>query len=266
MPMIGHLTRRTIAMKKEHKGSTRRAAALPEDLNKRLAVYALAAGAAGVGVLALAMPAEATIIGSSENIVVDLSHPNETLAITGGPTLNFHLNDREPGANSYFISLQGAGIGIPSPRTGLEMALPIPRGALFGPNQFSIQFGPRSRSVTHSFLWGSEVNLAGFQGIDGYGHSFRTLVSRHPGYLGFEWNGHVGWLALDMPGSGFAVQVTEYAYDTVPGQSITVGAAAASEPSTPTLVLLALGALGLAALRKRRRSEASSQQPDAVSR
>jgi hypothetical protein len=42
--------------------SKRRATALPEKLEKRLKGYALAAGAAGVGVLALAPPAQASNI------------------------------------------------------------------------------------------------------------------------------------------------------------------------------------------------------------
>jgi hypothetical protein len=255
-------------MRNERGARSGKKESVSKDLEKRLEGYALAA-AAGLGVLALAMPAEATIIGSSENIVVDLSHPNETLAITGGPTLNFHLNDFEPRSPAYFISVQGAGIGIPSPNDGLTNALRIPHGAMFGPNQRSIQFGPRPGTLIDSFQWQGQVHLAGFQRIDGYGDSFRTLIAHHQGYLGFEWNGHVGWAELQItgsPGAHLAAHITEYAYDTVPGQSITVGAAAAGEPSTPTLVLLALGALGLAALRKRKRSAASRQEADAVSR
>jgi len=49
-------------MKTKKRVSTRKSAALSESVNKRLTAYALAAGAAGVGVLALAEPARADII------------------------------------------------------------------------------------------------------------------------------------------------------------------------------------------------------------
>ena len=76
-------------MRTENGLSTRKSVTLPEGVNKRLTAYALAAGAAGVGVLALAQPAEADIIVKSENIVINSSHPNETLTIVGSHRLSF---------------------------------------------------------------------------------------------------------------------------------------------------------------------------------
>ena len=81
-------------MRTENGVSTRKSVTLPEGVNKRLTAYALAAGAAGVGVLALAQPAEADIIVKSENIVINSSHPNETLTIVGSHRLSFGFVSR----------------------------------------------------------------------------------------------------------------------------------------------------------------------------
>ena len=92
------------------------------------------------------------------------------------------------------------------------------------------------------------------------------------GYLGFEFkvNGaeHFGWARISVVDRGIGKLggvVSEFAYNTVPGQSIlagqtSAGAVAGPSQSTPepgTLGLLALGAVGLRFAKKRRRSFAS---------
>jgi hypothetical protein len=61
-------------MKKARKAVEREASRMPEHLEKRLAGYVLAAGAAGVGVLALAQPAQADIIVSTTPIAITPAH------------------------------------------------------------------------------------------------------------------------------------------------------------------------------------------------
>jgi hypothetical protein len=229
-------------MRKESGTGPEQEKAVSKDLEKRLEGYALAA-AAGLGVLALAMPAEATIISSSENIVVNGSHPSDTLAIPGGPTLNFHFSayslSHPFGGESITANiLRAPGYILLRDFGGVQ---PLPAGF-----QLSANFN------SGSDRWAAGSILAG--GPRPYRFGYFTAYGR-PGFLGFKSGGRVGWAAVDVTGSisanNLAAHITGYAFDTVPGQSITVGAAAASEPSTPTLVLLALGALGLAALRKR---------------
>jgi len=85
------------------------------------------------------------------------------------------------------------------------------------------------------------------------------------GYLGFKFpsNGKndFGWAKMSCSPYG-TCHITEFAYDTVPGQTIEAGQTSAI-PEPGTLSLLALGAAGLAVLRKRKRSAVSRQQPQA---
>jgi hypothetical protein len=220
-------------------------------LEKRLEGYALAA-AAGLGVLALAMPAEATIISSSENIVVNRSHPKESLVIPGGPILHFGFLTSQGGQPKQLVGeyIQVTATGVRHAHILQQSAspfgaFPIPAGAQLRANQ--VQSGLR---WSPSYI----ATVAGHRLSNGFGY-FRTIVNGRPGFLGFKEGSRVGWAAVEITGSGtandLAAHITEYAYDTVPGQSIRVGAAAASEPSTPALVLLAFGALGLGELRSR---------------
>jgi hypothetical protein len=249
-------------MRTERGAGSEKKEAVSKDLEKRLEGYALAA-AAGLGVLALAMPAEATIIGSSENIVVNGSHPNESLAIPGGPTLHFGFLTSMGGQPKQlvgeYIHVTGpAGAHILQHSGSPFGAFPLSAGAQLRANevQIGLRWSPSSAGAT----------VAGKTLTDMFGY-FRTIVNGHPGFLGFKSGSRVGWAAVDITGSfsanNLTAHITDYAFDTVPGQSIIVGAARASEPSTPTLVLLALGALGLGELRRRKRSAASRQQPAA---
>jgi hypothetical protein len=201
--------------------------ALPEHFNKRLAAYALAAGAAGVGVLALAPPAEADIIVKSENIVINSSHPNETLTIVGSHRLSFHFYIPPFDLPSFNVAGFGASVlgTIPGP-----FIVKLSAGRSIGPGQNFSGFG------VFSFAWGG------------------------PGYLGFDFANRFGWakMTFNVPSTA---HLTKYAYDTVPGQVIFAGQTSVPEPGTATLVLLALGALGLGALRGRKRSAVSSQPP-----
>ena len=89
-----------------------------------------------------------------------------------------------------------------------------------------------------------------------------TFPFSSPGFAGIAVkNGgqtYYGWLRLEVfAGSGGyldGLEVIDYAYNNVAGQSITAGEGASStpEPGTAALSVLAAGALGIAALRRRR--------------
>ena len=83
-----------------------------------------------------------------------------------------------------------------------------------------------------------------------------------PGYLGFDFAHRFGWAKMTFSSNffGLSAHLTEFAYNTVPGQAIFAGQTSVPEPGTATLVLLALGALGLGALRGRKRSAVSPQR------
>jgi hypothetical protein len=222
-------------MRTENGVSTRKSVALPDGVNKRLTAYAPAAGAAGVGVLALAQPAEADIIVKSANIVINSSHPNETLTIVGSHRLNFHFYIPPFGMPSTAISVAGEGASVLCTIPG-PFVIHLYAGGPIGPPAGSSPFIPFGLFFFGS--WGSR-----------------------PGYMGFDFANRFGWAKMTFNPFRTSALLTEFAYNTVPGQAIFAGLTTVPEPGTAALALLALGALGLSALRGRKRSAVSSQPP-----
>jgi hypothetical protein len=214
-------------------------ASLPQALEKHLAVYALAAGAAGVSALALAPSAQASIItyttpttiGHNTSLfipTIDLSFRNSSLR--GPSTVSGTLFARE--LNGGFVS---------SP---LAKGAPIDRGLAF-----------KTSAALASGVFNTRL---------GTGASGKPWANKS-GYLGFEFfnsNGsksYFGWLHMDVTAnakSGITAVISDLAYDTVPGQEILAGQTSqpspTPEPGSFTLSLLALGAAGLFVLRKRK--------------
>jgi hypothetical protein len=208
--------------------------ALPEGVTKRLTAYALAAGAA-VGVLALATPAEADIIATSVNFTISvLSVTPKTLTIAGSHALKFlPMFFCTPGWSIRVKGLGGA--QVLSGAAVLGKGAPIGSGKPFA-----------SSAVVAGIFYSMPVgNWDGKQG-----------------YLGFKFpsNGknEFGWAKMSCSISGENCGLTEFAYDTVPGQAISARQTSAI-PEPGTLSLRALGAAGLAVLRKRKLSAVSRQ-------
>jgi hypothetical protein len=245
-------------MREKKRTSTEKAAALPEGLNKRLAVYALAAGAAGVGALALAVPADAAIISHSVSLGIPCNSTTQ-LNIAGpvhlsffdlcGPVPNSGGIGLAVGAQGSIAVAMSSGIVCPCGSRG-PLPARLPKGSPIG-SRDSFGSGVIARSRTPQGHWGA------------FGPPNR-------GYLGFEFGAnskHFGWVALSVfhvgvissrvnssNQFGFVGLIKGYAYDTIAGKTIDAGQ---TVPEPTTLSLLALGALGLFALRKRKRSAVS---------
>ena len=227
----------------------RKTANLSESIHQQLSKYALAASAAGVGMLT--QPAEAKIvyspvhhiIGRNERYKVDLNHDkigDLTLVNTYGCN-----NDYCVDALSAFPA---AGNGVEG-KYGLAYALLL--GTKVGPKQ---PFTGKIMALSSS-------------SFGTFGQWFN--VSNR--YLGVSFNiqgkTHYGWLRLSVRVLGHAKMITTlsgYAYETIPNKPIIAGktkgpeeiaqtpdaALPATSPQPATLCALAMGAPGLSIWRR----------------
>jgi hypothetical protein len=242
-------------MRKKKRTSKEKAAALPEGLNKRLAAYALAAGAAGVGALALAVPAEAGIVSHSISLRIPCNSTTQ-LDIAGPVHLSF-FDVCSPVLDSGGISLLVAAVGS-SLAVAMSSGIICPCGSQ-GPLPARLGKGSPIGSRDR---FGSGIM---FRSRSSLGHWVPGFPEPSRGYLGFEFgvnSKHFGWVALSVfkidssNEHGVAGLIKGYAYDTIPRQAIDAGQ---TVPEPGTLSLLALGAAGLFALRKRKQSGVSHQ-------
>lgn len=229
-----------------------------EKIEPRAKLYSLAATAAGVGVLALAQPAEAKVVITNKKIPIfglvslDLNHD-------GIPDLRF---DKFNGHGTISaVSVGGyPGAGIVE-KGGYASALL--RGAKIGP---SAHFG--GTSGTRNFLM-EEANCAGsstfvtcdFAGKWGGNHPNRFLGVK---FL-IHGQTHYGWVRVTVSTpvtiGGLTATITEYGYETIPNKRVLAGLASTNigqtearnrddEFSGASLGMLALGAEGLQVWRR----------------
>jgi len=225
-------------------GQTRKSVKLSQPLHRDLTRYALAAGAAGVSVLALSSRSEAQIvytpahemIGRNGQILIDLNHDGITDVIIrevsyGG---TFPGNELEAAPNT--------GKGAIRVRFG-NAAVAMPAGQEIGPGE---SFFPK-RAI-----------LYGVTNFQTYYNGFWAHL-RTPHYLGIAFliNGetHYGWARLSVQFNvserDIVAGLSGYAYQTQPNTSIRAGdtgdrdesqmSSPEPEPSA-TLGALALGA------------------------
>jgi hypothetical protein len=230
---------------------TRKIVNLSESVHQRINAYAIAAGAAGVGVLALAQPVEAKIvytpthhvIGKNGRYKLDLNHDK----IADFILVNTH------GCNTDYCV------------DGLS-ALPFGGNGVEGAKGFlSI---PYASALKHGAQIGAKAHFSGrlmASSQSGQGSLGRWLNVTN-GYLGLKFaikgKIHYGWARLTVQvlgGAFIKTTLTGYAFETIPNKAIVAGqtkgtentsveetnAAPTHEPAT--LGLLALGSPGLSA-------------------
>jgi hypothetical protein len=228
---------------------------LSESLHRQLHLYALAASAAGVSVLALARASEAKIIYTKTHKVIgrdgvyplDLNHDGVVdflvLQATSGYQPFNALFAKEAAGNAV--------LGYPGFESGVNFASALKRGEWIGPPA-----NPRQRFVTGGFLG---EGMASFFATDGGTVSAGPWVGDKRAYLGlkFQIHGttHYGWARLNVrahPRSIIAT-LTEYAYETIANKGIGAGqtreesgesqpVTASTTPRAASLGTLALGA------------------------
>lgn len=238
---------------------SRKTANLSESVRCLLNTYALAAAAAGVGVLALAQPSEAKIVYTSADVQISnfgffpyaLDLNNDGIADFTFPTFNFENS-------GFFVSRMYVAPAAKGNRVwGVRYAAALKAGVRVGVDgKFNLagilSMGSASGTSAH-------INFRGPWENGGKGVRNR--------YLGLKFiikdKIHFGWARINFT-SPANVILTGYAYETIPGKAIIAGAtkgpdddaqpvpAAHTSPSSEpaTLGILALGAQGLSIWRR----------------
>jgi hypothetical protein len=228
---------------------------LSESLLTHVNAYALAAGAAGVSIMALAQPADAEIIVTQANgnipinkyVSIDLNHD-------GVPDFRFLLSTfaYHTFRGTLLVQPRGAG-GVIGSAGGY--AAPLSLGASIGPAQ--------------AFTKGKHLNMARSAGFDYFtSQYFRNLFGPWENvqnrFVGVEFliggETHYGWIRLTVNFTSRLPKatLTGYAYETVAGESIQAGQMVdqattkleSAPAATPSLGVLALGSQGLGLWRR----------------
>jgi hypothetical protein len=222
---------------------------LSESILAHMNAYALAAGAAGVTIMAMTQPADAEIIVTQAHgnipinkyVSIDLNHD-------GIPDFRFLISSFAYHTFRATLLVQPHGAGGVMASAG-GYASPLLQGATIGPAQ--------------AFTKGKHLNMARSAGFD-YNSSrysrniFGPWENVQNRFVGVEFliggETHYGWIRLTVnftTRTGTAT-LTGYAYETVAGQSIQAGqladgaAQVESAPvATASLGMLALGSQGL---------------------
>ncbi len=208
------------------KRRSRTTSTLSTSMQKRLNTYAVAAGAAGVSMIALAQPSAAEIVYTPANQTVG-RHGSYTLDLNNDGTPDYIIAEvptADPpfGSSQVLYVLAAAGNLVNRPS---KFCSANAYAAALTPG---IQIGYTGRRG-----WmGREVPMA-FESLNSFGGAFYTesWANKGDGYLGlrFQVNGetHFGWARLSVSFSGgpppqrtWEAHLTGYAYETVPVQAL----------------------------------------------
>jgi hypothetical protein len=217
-------------------------------LDRHLAAYALAAGAAGVSMMALAQtPLEHTIVYTPANISLCGWRRCDT-----GP-INIDLNN--DGIADFTFSAEGSGYFLPLSSISFYQAeagwaavagngavrQPLSSGAAIGPQRGFAASDPLLNSVFARHQRSSKAHCWGpFAGVTAY-LGVRFLISGE---------NHYGWVRLSTQcyAYGFvSATITGYAYNTVANQPIRAGETGETAAKRQGAIPASLGMLGLGA-------------------
>jgi hypothetical protein len=247
--------------------AARKTVKLRQSVHHDLTVYALAASAAGVGALALAQPAAAEIIYTSEHQTIRTNHIF-AIDLNHDGTTDFTIENRFRESHGGYLYLHwnlqakpGAGGAIVSSGP-YQSAAALKKGETIGPRA----------------PWRAKLAVMEYQAME-FGYTFyngpwNDVVNAYLG-MRFQIDGqdHYGWTRLTVQwedgGTRLLAELTGYAYETDANTPIiagdTDGANAAYENSgptremevtsqpeleSPTLGALSLGSSGLAMWRR----------------
>ena len=241
----------------------RKTANLSDSVHHQLNSYALVAGAAGVGMLALAQPCQAKIVYTTAHITVptntllplDLNHDGvNDLSFTIGAAAD----------SSFLLAYNLRTNGVAGEVQDYRFAAALKPGAnIDGGRKFLT--GPKP-----DMLWGDWASSGG-------GGSTGRWKNADDRYLGVKFsikgNIHYGWVRLSVSRpSRIDAVITGYAYETIPGKAIIAGRTkgpndgveqsdaavpVVATPQSATLGLLALGSNGWSIWRREKSAVAT---------
>jgi len=199
-------------------------------VQKRLNTYAVAAGAVGVSLMALASPSEAEILYTPANKVIGRGS-TYNLDVNGDGIVDFTIAER-PGATQFRTSqalwakaATGNAVECSSTFCASSAAYPVALrpGSQIGPKVRGRGWMGRNAPMAFEELF----KLGTLQ----YGCPWANVSDRYLG-LEFKIDGeyHYGWARLTVKFHGgppkdrtWEAQLTGYAYETVAGKSINAG-------------------------------------------
>jgi hypothetical protein len=263
----------------------RKTANLSESTNRQLNKYALAAGAAGVGMLASANPAYAKIVYTPSNIPINVNGALVDLDLNHDGINDFqfyagYVIGRRRGviaplgafASSLWVyPLQRSNRVWAVESQGQLCAAAAPAGKAVGPHR---RFQPGNSLLFMAFRDGSSATS---------GRSACPWRKAKQAYVGLKFlikgKVHFGWARIKMLGGsfgGFPAKITGYAYETIPNYRIITGKTTGTDdvekydpgsgasltspiPDTPQPVSLGMLALGAQGVPLWRRKESALQ-------
>src|SRR5581483_5966377 len=213
-------------------------------IDHRMGLYAMAATAASVSVLALSQPGEATVVITNANIPIHAGMP-VMLDLNGDGIADFQFYLRTSSYHSIrenYLYLQKltAGEGVIGQGQAVSALI---RGAKIGPRG---PFGSFAGVIENSFLCTTKRCAGGTQS----GYTFNQQLygdwgGGHPNrFIGvkFQIKGqtHYGWIRLTVtikhkgnghgPTGSFSATITEYGYESVANKSCGAGLPGAAAP------------------------------------
>jgi len=206
----------------QHSRASKTPFILSQTFQRQLNMYALAASAAGVSLLALSPPSEAKVvytkvhqaIGWNGVYKLDLNHDGTT---------DFLIQEwgrSDPygtAPSNALLAKEAFGNAVQGRVSQYWFAAALKKGAWIGPHQGFISGG-----------YNGEL-MADFHHSDGGSHTLGRWINVANRYLGLKFmvggKTHYGWARLSVRQQGIhiAAMLTGYAYETVPGKGIRAG-------------------------------------------
>jgi hypothetical protein len=242
------------------KGPDRMPAQLAEPLHHQLNMYALAASAAGVSLLALAQ-AEAKIIYTPANRLcpckLDINHD-------GMKDFEIYFRGDRRGRHPFVTNE----VLFVSPLNGNNQIWGYPRGASALAAGVKIGTNAKFKSY-HSFMVSWFIEGTSHTTNSGVNGPWANVQNRYLGlkFISVKGQIHYGWARLNVSAKvrNITATLTGYAYETIPNKPIIAGkthdaddaeqpvpaSLTSPTPKTATLGALAIGAPGLSIWRKK---------------